>query len=170
MRLQQNAMNLLNHEKFYAKAKSCVQRAGTLTTDINLVILSSIALYYEHNLNIAYLNRACDVLRANRGGRVNAGIAFLRHFSDAKTKKDGNKVVFRKASSKNLDTLKREFAEVEDWIDWADRETPEPEFNEAKAITAIHKVLINRARVARNNGANELADRLEADAAHYQVA
>jgi len=143
------------HEQFYRIAGRRLQKTARENSERNLVILSAVNLYFEHKYNTAYLNAALDLARATAGLRVNAVKSFLTAMTGAKLSKGAY------AKRGKLDQPPAEFYNLTDWIDWADREAPEPEFDAVKAKADLVKLMERRARIARENGATDLAAHIE---------
>jgi len=143
------------HDQFYRIVGRRMNKTARENSERNMAILSAVNLYYEHQFNTAYLNVVLDLARATEGMRVNAAKGFLSAMTGAKFSKGA----FTKRGQ--LDAPPAEFYTLDNWIQWADREAPEPEYNPEKAKADLVKLMERRARIARENGATELASHIE---------
>lgn len=128
-----------------------------------IIFLGAIQLYWKHNKNVSYLNHAMQYARGRRGIRVNAARAFLETFSGAVFKQGSD---FVKAGRK-LKECPAEFNALESWLDWANKEAPEPEYNLAKEQLKIISFMQARKKAAEEHGEDEMAGMLAKSIADY---
>ncbi len=126
------------------------------------IILGAISLFWEHSKNIDYLNSAMQYARSRSGIRVNAVRAFLLEFTGAVyTKKDG----FRKGGKK--EALPAKFHDIRSWLDWANDNAQEPEYNLAKQQLKVVAMLQKEKRIAEKAGEGEMVNMLDSTIVDY---
>ena len=128
-----------------------------------VLILGAVQLYWEHNKNIAYLNNAMQYARGRRGLRVNAVRAFLENFTGAVFKQGSD---FTKAGRK-VKEMPEGFAILSSWLDWADANAQEPEYNLAKQQLKVISFLQHQKKIAQDHGENVMAEMLTTSIVAY---
>lgn len=130
-------MNLTHADWAFALEQG-MRSASTFRRQSNLIIMGAVVLFWNNSKNIAYLNSAVEYAKAYRGIRVEAVKAFLVHFTGAKFDRDAGKFV----KGGKLKAMREGFETLDTWLDWADKEKPEPEFDAKKLIATDEKAVI----------------------------
>lgn len=125
----------ITHADWESAYNAGMEHATTFRAQSNLVIMGAVGLFWAHSKNIAYVNKGLAYAAAYRGLRVEAVKGFFRHFTGAVF--DKGKGEFVKGGKAKA--IPAEFADLENWVDWADREKPEPKFDASKDANGLVK-------------------------------
>lgn len=128
----------ISHADWSHAFEQGMRHASTFRRQSNLVIMGAVALFWNNSKNISYLNSALQYATAYRGIRVEAAKAFLVHFTGAKFDKTAGKFV----KAGKLRVIREGFEELDSWVDWANAEKPEPEFDAKALVAADEKAII----------------------------
>ena len=159
----------ITHNGFMSVYNREMRKSEALNANQELLILGAVALFWEHNKNIAYLNYAMNYARARSGMRVNAVKAFLTHFTGARYSEKGDKKnQFVKGGK--MEAMPIEFGTLNSWLAWADEKAAEPEYDLAKAQLKVISFLQKEKKKAKENGANAMADMLARTILEYAQA
>lgn len=131
-------INTVNHADWTQAKDDGLAYAQTFRQQSNMVIMGAAVLFFQNSKNIAYLNGAVQYARAYKGLRNNAVIAFLATMTGAKFDKEQGEFV---KTSKKVKALPEAFYELDNWVDWADREKPEPEYDAAKVEKSLYNTI-----------------------------
>ncbi len=159
-------MFTISHGVFTTIFNSEMQSSYEANKNQEALILGAVFLFWKHNKNIAYLNSAIQYARGRRGIRVNAVKAFLIQFTGAVYKQGKG---FTKAGRK-LKDMPEEFAALNSWLDWADKNVQEPEYNLAKQQLKVVSFLQHQKKVAQENNQDSMTVMLEASIEAYAQA
>lgn len=159
----------ITHNAFMSVYNREMRKNEVLNNNQELIILGAVALFWEHNKNIAYLNYAMNYARARSGMRVNAVKSFLTHFTGARYSEKGDKKnQFVKGGK--MEAIPNEFEGLTSWLDWADEKAAEPEYDLAKAQLKVVHFLQKEKKRAKENGENGMADMLARTILEYAQA
>ena len=156
-------MNKITHGQFTSVFHKEMRSNHEANQNQEVLIMGAVQLYFEHNKNIAYLNHAMQYARGRRGIRVNAVKAFLVHFTGAVYKKGSD---FTKASKK-VNEAAEGFEMLSSWVEWADENAKEPEYNLAMHQLKVINFLQREKKLAQDNGEDKMAEVLTASMIAY---
>lgn len=127
----------LSHAEWHSSLTDGLRNALTFRTQSNIVIMGAVLLFWKNSKNIWYLNSALKYANAYRGIRVEGVKGFIVNFTGAQfDKKVGQ---FVKAGKKKA--LPADIYQLENWVDWADRNRPMTPFDASKDEAAIIRTL-----------------------------
>lgn len=131
-------INSVNHADWTNAKEEGIAHAVTFREQSNYVLMGAVVLFFANSKNIAYLNGAVSYVRAYRGLRNNAAIAFLSTMTGAKYDKEKGEFV---KTSKRVKAIPDAFYQLENWVEWADREKPEPEYDLSKQEKSLYNAI-----------------------------
>jgi len=158
-------MNTITHGIFTDTFKKQMQLNYAANQAQEILILGAVFLFWKHNKNIAYLNSAMQYARGRKGIRVNAVRAFLINFTGAVFKQGKD---FTKAGRK-MSECPEGFAMLSSWLEWADANAQEPEYNLAKHQLKIVNMLQHEKKLAEDNGQDAMVKVMEETIVSYAL-
>lgn len=128
-----------------------------------IIIMGAVQLFWKHSKNVSYLNSALQYARGRKGIRVNAVRAFLETFTGAVFHKKDDFV----KGGRKVPECPPEFFELDSWLDWADKNAQEPEYNLAKHQLKIVQMFQKEKKLAEENGQDAMAKSITAAMTAY---
>lgn len=145
------------HKEFNAAYSRLRNSANQSNLDFNALVLGGAQLYFEHNHNTAYLERAMLVARNHKGLRVNAVRAFLVAMTGVRIPNKANGAPLKKGDYEEEPEI---LQAITDWTEWANENAKEPEYNHKAAVLTLTKYLEKRKGDANTNKDEALAANL----------
>jgi hypothetical protein len=147
----------VTHSQFMSAFTRQMQGNYAANQDQEIIILGAVDLYWTHSKNVSYLQHAMQYARGRKGIRVNAVKAFFDAFTGAVFDKEKNTYA---KSGRAMKECPNDFKGLASWLEWADKEAAEPEYNLIKQQLKVIQFLQNQKKVAIEHDQQEMADML----------
>ncbi len=125
--------------------------------DFNALILGGAQLYFEHKFNTGYIERAMLIARNHSGLRVNAVRSFLQAMTGVKIPARATGKPMKKGK---LEEAPQALIDCDDWVEWADTETPEPMYDHKAVTLKLQKYLEKQQENAKEHDDSELSEQV----------